>query len=166
MSSPAGITAVPVVFGIVSLGVLAASLARHDSALVQAMAIAALGLVIGRMWMTLHEVRQSVANYLDARTDDLTGLPNRRAFFEHLQSTALSDPANGSRTGVLLVDLDGFKEVNDALGHAAGDQLLCVLANRFNKRLAERGVLGEARWRRVRLRLPCGKRGGSAVDRG
>ena len=141
VSSPAGITAVPVVFGIVSLGVLAACLERHDSVLVQAMAIAALGLVIGRMWMTLNEVRHSVANYQDARTDDLTGLPNRRAFFEHLQSAAFFDPAKGGRTGVLLVDLDGFKEVNDALGHAAGDQLLCVLANRFNKRLAERGVL-------------------------
>jgi predicted signal transduction protein with EAL and GGDEF domain len=83
--SPAGITAVPVVCGILSLGVLAASLVRHDAALVQAMAIAALGLVIGRMWMTLREVRHSVENYQDARTDDLTGLPNRRAFLEHLQ---------------------------------------------------------------------------------
>jgi len=140
-SSPAGITAVPVLFGILSLGVLAASLLWHASALVQAMAIAALALVIGRMWMTLREVRHSVGNYQDARTDDLTGLPNRRAFFEHLQSPAFTDPAKGALAGVLLVDLDGFKEVNDALGHAAGDQLLCVLANRFDQRLASRGLL-------------------------
>jgi diguanylate cyclase (GGDEF)-like protein len=139
--SPAGITAVPVVCGILSLGVLAASLVRHDAALVQAMAIAALGLVIGRMWMTLREVRHSVENYQDARTDDLTGLPNRRAFLEHLQESQFSGSGTIGHTGVLLVDLDGFKEVNDALGHAAGDELLRVLGNRFDRRLSSRGIL-------------------------
>jgi diguanylate cyclase (GGDEF)-like protein len=129
------------VFGVVSLGVLAASLVRHDSAFVQAMAISALGLVIGRMWMTLREVRQSVANYQDARTDDLTGLANRRAFLERLESPAFLQDGTGRRAGVLLVDLDGFKEVNDALGHAAGDELLRVLAGRFDRRLGEKGFL-------------------------
>ena len=80
LSSPAGLTAVPVLFGLVSLGVLAASLVRHDSSVVLGVAIAANVVVIVRMWMTLREVRQSVANYQDARTDYLTGLPNRRAF--------------------------------------------------------------------------------------
>ena len=107
-----------------SLGVLAASLVRHDSAMVLAMAIGALGLVIARMWLTFREVRQSATNYQDARTDSLTGLSNRRAFLERLQSCLF--PAQGApeQAGVLLVDLDGFKEVNDALGHAAGDELL------------------------------------------
>jgi len=57
VSSPAGITVVPVLFGFVSLIELAASLVRHDSSVVLSMAIAALGLVIARMWMTLREVR-------------------------------------------------------------------------------------------------------------
>ena len=140
-SSPAGITVVPVVFGLVSLGVLAVSLVRHDSATVLSMAIAALGLVIARMWMTLREVRQSVANYQDARTDYLTGLPNRRAFLERLQSTFFTEERSGLHAGVLLIDLDGFKEVNDALGHAAGDELLCVVAKRFEHRLGNRGIL-------------------------
>src|SRR5580658_2594055 len=140
VSSPAGIAVVPVVFGVVSLGILATSIYRHDSSVVVILAITALGLVICRMAMTLREVRNSTVNYQDARTDYLTGLPNRRAFLERLESRLLSDPGAGD-TGVLLVDLNGFKEVNDALGHTAGDELLCVVAKRFEQRLGPRGVL-------------------------
>jgi diguanylate cyclase (GGDEF)-like protein len=105
------------------------------------LAISALALVICRMAITLREVRQSMTNYQDARTDYLTGLPNRRAFLERLASRLASEPAASGGTGVLLVDLDGFKEVNDALGHTAGDHLLCVVAKRFEHFLGDRGVL-------------------------
>src|SRR5580658_9202618 len=135
VSSPAGIAVVPVVFGVVSLAVLATSIYRHASSVVEILAISALGLVICRMAVTLREVRQSMANHQDARTDYLTGLPNRRAFLERLGSRLSSKPDAGGGTGVLLVDLDGFKEVNDALGHTAGDELLCVVAKRFEHRL-------------------------------
>jgi diguanylate cyclase len=141
VGSPAGIAVVPVVFGVVSLAILTTSIYRHDSSVVRILAIAALGLVICRMAMTLREVRHSTANYQDARTDYLTGLPNRRAFLERLESTFSSAPGTAGLTGVLLVDLDGFKEVNDALGHTAGDDLLCVVAKRFEHRLGDRGVL-------------------------
>jgi diguanylate cyclase (GGDEF)-like protein len=141
VSLPAGIAVVPVVFGLMSLAVLATSLYRHDSSVVVTLAVAALGLVICRMAMTLREVRQSSANHQDARTDYLTGLPNRRAFLERLESTLLSQQGAEGQAGVLLVDLDGFKEVNDALGHTAGDELLCVVAKRFEHRLGSRGVL-------------------------
>ena len=58
-----------------------------------------------------------------ALTDALTGVPNRRAFLERL-TTAIAAAPTGRRTVVYLVDLDGFKGVNDREGHAAGDGVL------------------------------------------
>jgi diguanylate cyclase (GGDEF)-like protein len=58
-----------------------------------------------------------------AATDPLTGIPNRRAFLDRL-SAAVTAAAWGHQAVVCLVDLDGFKSVNDAEGHAAGDAML------------------------------------------
>ena len=62
--------------------------------------------------------------------DNLTGLANRSLLREHLQH-ALARAHRGSPVAVLLIDLDGFKEVNDTHGHAAGDQLLVAVAQRL-----------------------------------
>ncbi|UOY03125.1 GGDEF domain-containing protein [Blastococcus sp. PRF04-17] len=62
-----------------------------------------------------------------AATDPLTGIPNRRAFLERLHD-AVHAAAWGHQTVLCLVDLDGFKGVNDAGGHAAGDELLKAVA--------------------------------------
>jgi diguanylate cyclase (GGDEF)-like protein len=61
-----------------------------------------------------------------AATDPLTGMPNRRAFLDRL-SAAVDASAWGHPTVVCLVDLDGFKAVNDAGGHAAGDAMLTTV---------------------------------------
>jgi diguanylate cyclase (GGDEF)-like protein len=66
-----------------------------------------------------------------ARTDPLTGLANRRAFHDAAER-ALSKARRGDGAlAVALIDLDGFKPVNDALGHAAGDAVLCAVAQRL-----------------------------------
>jgi len=63
--------------------------------------------------------------------DSLTGLPNRRAFEMKLQAGTLNAMATGGNLGLLLIDLDHFKHVNDTLGHQAGDFLLMNFAERL-----------------------------------
>ncbi|KAA5610431.1 EAL domain-containing protein [Rhodovastum atsumiense] len=65
-----------------------------------------------------------------ARHDALTGLPNRLMLREHLEA-ARAQARQGRRFAVFCLDLDGFKGVNDALGQAAGDELLCLVARRL-----------------------------------
>jgi diguanylate cyclase (GGDEF)-like protein len=62
-------------------------------------------------------------------TDPLTGLPNRRAFMLRLTNAQKRACRNQSLMALAVVDLDGFKTINDELGHAAGDQRLLLAAN-------------------------------------
>lgn len=65
-----------------------------------------------------------------ARTDELTGIPSRRAFNEELE-IALERARNGAAFIVAIIDLDRFKEVNDRLGHAKGDEVLRMVASKL-----------------------------------
>lgn len=66
-----------------------------------------------------------------ARTDELTQLPNRAEFNRVLDERLAHAEAMGEQFAVLLVDLDGFKQVNDLLGHAAGDEILRKVGERL-----------------------------------
>jgi diguanylate cyclase (GGDEF)-like protein len=67
-----------------------------------------------------------------ARHDPLTGLPNRRFFTEKLDDVLLQTTSCGGRTAVLMLDLDGFKAINDMYGHEAGDRNLVEVAERMS----------------------------------
>jgi len=64
--------------------------------------------------------------------DQLTGLPNRTLFKDRLNQALLKAERTGTIFGVLFVDLDSFKRVNDTLGHPGGDQLLKAIAQELN----------------------------------
>ena len=70
-----------------------------------------------------------------ANHDDLTGLHNRRSFEQHLQQTIAMAQRSDMAHGLLYLDLDRFKMVNDTCGHHAGDQLLIQLTNMIYERL-------------------------------
>jgi diguanylate cyclase len=84
--------------------------------------------------LVFRSTRQALERAHEAHHDALTGLLNRRAFLDYLHD-ALVDPRPDAQPQVLLMDLDGFKEINDRLGHEIGDALLVAFADRLETSL-------------------------------
>lgn len=102
-------------------------------------------LVVWRAVVLLGIVAQQKAELaLVARTDALTGLPNRRSWDHELARTVAWADAEGADLTIAVVDLDGFKEFNDEHGHPAGDALLETCARRWRDTLP--GVVYLARY--------------------
>ena len=102
---------------------------------------------LGMAWLMRSAIRRLVnarmkaerlgASAVDASEHDfLTGLPNRRAFFQRLHAT-LDGASEGQNIGLGLLDLNGFKSINDLYGHAFGDELLIEVGRRLT------GVCGD-----------------------
>lgn len=87
----------------------------------------------GLIWLALCTQRQDL--HALARTDGLTGLLNRRAFEEILTRELGRSNHTGDSLAVLLLDIDRFKEVNDSLGHAAGDEVIRRVSGVLRERL-------------------------------
>ena len=100
--------------------------------------IAALALAFIRLTIALRDARSIDAERVLARADDLTGLPNRRRFIAEL-NLLLKSPK--SVDALLLMDLDGFKPINDKYGHEIGDLLLQQVSLRFERALPHGSLL-------------------------
>jgi len=98
-------------------------------------AIATLFLAFIRMVIALRQAQDIGAERTLARTDELTGLPNRRKFMAELIEFSNTQGA------LLLLDLNGFKPINDQYGHEVGDQLLRAVSQRFRRSLPSHSTL-------------------------
>ncbi len=76
-----------------------------------------------------------------AFSDSLTGLPNREYFLQCLDDELATSAAKGEMTGVLFLDLDRFKIINDSLGHAVGDEVLVETGRRLQRRIRPNDLL-------------------------
>ena len=116
---------------------------------VRSIALAAgLGLLL--LWLVLFRTVHSASVNLQASAmdnarmallDALTGLPNRRMLLDRLQRAVDHADRHGHRIGILLLDLDRFKEINDSLGHDRGDELLVQVADRLQEMFRGRDLV-------------------------
>jgi diguanylate cyclase (GGDEF)-like protein len=101
-------------------------------------AASSVAIVTGGYWLvvflaiplasTFHNLRSYVRRLDESVTDSLTGLPNQRAALPHLTRELARAARTGSRVAVVLVDVDGFKSINDTYGHRVGDNALKHIA--------------------------------------
>ena len=131
---------VPGTMAVGALGLLAYGQQGQLPILSGALAVATLLTASGRVALTWREVAGVAEVRRQARTDELTGLLNRRAFGTELER-ALENRGPTEMVSVLMFDLDRFKEVNDALGHGVGDMLLTLIGPRVAGALRDGDVL-------------------------
>ena len=123
------VLAIPIVCGLAVLGLLFYGSQNRLSLLAGALAVGAGIAVLARTLLTFGEVRQLAEARRQARTDELTGLANRRHFYDALERTCAA--VQRKPCAVILIDLNRFKEVNDSFGHQVGDQVLVLVSQRL-----------------------------------
>ena len=133
-------------FGVVDAGGLDSSIAR--AVLIDGVAVSVL---LGLLLFVLATGRERAQRQLEQRTDELhhqalhdalTGLPNRALVTDRIEQMLVRDRRQHTIGAVLFLDLDDFKNVNDTLGHGAGDRLLIAVAARLSSTLRESGTIG------------------------
>jgi diguanylate cyclase (GGDEF)-like protein len=126
--------ALPLICNLASLVVLAAGWGDSLPVASAWLAVACVMAAIARTAITFREVRGFNEVKQQALTDELTGLANRRALLD-TAARVLATASARRPAALLLLDLDGFKEVNDSLGHTAGDHLLRQIGPRLQPAL-------------------------------
>ncbi|MDR2924613.1 MAG: diguanylate cyclase [Azoarcus sp.] len=96
-----------------------------------------------------------------ATSDPLTGIPNRRAFFENIEHERTRLTRYPGDAAVLMIDIDHFKKINDTHGHAAGDAVLCHCVRQIRKLLRESDTLARLGGEEFAILLPQASREGA-----
>jgi diguanylate cyclase (GGDEF)-like protein len=136
------VVAVPLLAGRTFLGVATAGWAAGEApSTLDGDVLARLRGVGDQATTALQKARLLATVRHQATHDALTGLPNRTLFLDRLEA-ALPDAAEGAHLGVLFCDLDRFKQVNDTLGHAAGDELLRQVSARLRAAVRPADTVG------------------------
>jgi diguanylate cyclase (GGDEF)-like protein len=94
-----------------------------------------------RLESMIEDLLETQAALANAKHDPLTGLPNRGLFHEFLRQACAEAGRSGQTLALMFIDLDKFKQVNDTLGHDAGDELLILVAQRLRACLREGDLL-------------------------
>ena len=126
---------VPAAQGRRARGVLV--LADHTRPEISADQAAAIDAMLDRVAIAVERAEQDVQKHRKAHIDALTGLPTRGLMHEILAKELVRARREGRRVAVLFLDLDRFKQINDTLGHAAGDSLLTNAALRIRETVRE-----------------------------
>ena len=133
---------VPSGFMFAALGLLLIDHVQRLSPLPFSLATVTMLAAIGRMVVAFRDARGLAEARRLAGTDDLTALPNRRRFMALTDDAIAASGASGRGLAVLMLDLDNFKQLNDTLGHHAGDELLRKIGPRLQHALRHLHAVG------------------------
>ncbi|WP_163701219.1 putative bifunctional diguanylate cyclase/phosphodiesterase [Mycolicibacterium agri] len=159
---------VPLIAAMSVISALMAATYADINPLVGYLAVATLLAALGRQATVFSEARHAGEQAHLAQTDELTALLNRRGFYNQA-ATVLSDHgSNGStpKCALLLADLNHFKDFNDSLGHAAGDELLRTVAARIRESLRDEDIVARLGGDEFAILLPhtCADRAVPVAD--
>ena len=156
---------VPSLFTASALGILIYGNVEGINAPALVLATLAVVAAIVRTALTFREVRSLSESRRQALTDELTGLPNRRFFLERVQVELEAAREQQCEMGLLIIDLDRFKELNDTLGHHAGDALLQQIGPRLRNTLRDDDVLARLGGDEFAVLVPSGAGAAELADR-
>jgi diguanylate cyclase (GGDEF)-like protein len=146
----------PAGFSVLALGLLALDHLHPLNGITVVLALAAVLVALVRTTVTLREFQLLADARHESLTDALTGLPSRRHFHRRMDAALREAEAEELPFALLIFDLDRFKELNDTLGHAAGDTLLQLVGSRLREALGRGPLLARLGGDEFAVLLPPG----------